>query len=690
MGGKHRGDRKKGNAAESSHQGLVLAPNPNLSTKQQKRDAKRAAQAAAPASAPGAVGAEGVPGGKGRNKGGGKIVSGRPAAHMPPPVAMPSAYKRPNDHPTPYYSSPETAIKLPNFLDPSSANYADVMSKCYTGFKIEQMSEYLPEFSEQFDASLRGLESNTRFLKYDVTQPGGLNTKIARTYVTRCVVGEAGITYKYLGLRIFGYPWTEGETGATAETIQIGKLNSVLIDHTSKLLLAHVTPEKPYYGSCQYNLTLINRCFPTGVVELKKEPMFEKDNCTVSWHADSSLEHFSSIGVYHVSMQPEGSDPCSLASAHAYVNANAGNANAGNANAGNANAGNAGAAASADATASASAIEDDGGWRASLRVRHDSEGPGAGKFTHAPKAAAGAAPGCPAPGQSEEEKHPEIYMTPPVAVPLPRQCCYHMLDDFNHHQQHSILVGETHRFASTHRVCRRDGHTYASIQGRCKSVLQGSGCDVKQIRAEQSILNDLEFEWIRQYYVQGRQHMEVNVWWAEPMRQLLEYWAQLEERTLSSLQALQEAAFSILGNAMSDSIDEEGGLSKKKMSKIKRKAEKVTLESFDVMLEYLTGREEKRNGWIQRCKEKLYAKQPVEEQPLTPPFAFNRHAADVTPESVSTRIIVSNSSSTNDSDSGSTSGSDKQRYSSPLPMSLGVYIEAMSACRDAFAARTTE
>lgn len=159
-----------------------------------------------------------------------------------------------------------------------------------------------------------------------------------------------------------------------------------------------------------------------------------KDYSTVSWHADSSLEHFSSIGVYHVSMDNDegGKD-----------------APDGN----------------------------DGDWRVSLRVRHDSEGPGAGKFNHPskPTAVAMSDSAAPTAGCSEEDKHPELVMTPPVAVPLPKRCCYYMIDDFNHHHQHSVLVGNSHRFASTHRVCKRDGHTFSSIQGRCKGVLQVCG-----------------------------------------------------------------------------------------------------------------------------------------------------------------------------------------------------------------------
>jgi hypothetical protein len=40
------------------------------------------------------------------------------------------------------------------------------------------------------------------------------------------------------------------------------------------------------------------RCFPKDDCVLKNEPCFEQDKCAVSWHADSTLHHFSSIGVY--------------------------------------------------------------------------------------------------------------------------------------------------------------------------------------------------------------------------------------------------------------------------------------------------------------------------------------------------------------------------------------------------------
>ena len=50
-------------------------------------------------------------------------------------------------------------------------------------------------------------------------------------------------------------------------------------------------------GSCAFNLTLINRMECSSAKrDLKPEPMFDMGKCSVSWHADSCLQDFSTIG----------------------------------------------------------------------------------------------------------------------------------------------------------------------------------------------------------------------------------------------------------------------------------------------------------------------------------------------------------------------------------------------------------
>lgn len=173
---------------------------------------------------------------------------------------------------------------------------------------------------------------------------------------------------------MFSYPWDGSDEFKSFAAI--GRLNKTLSDRTVTLLKESKRTE---VGSCNYNLTLINRCYPiNGEVKMKLEPTFQKEKCTVSWHADSTLEHYSSIAVYHCTKAPKTKknptpkdDP------------------------------------------------DDATWRISLRVCPNAEGPKAGKLKNL-----------------EIEEETEL-TAPPLAVPLPNRWSYYLLDDFNHHHQHS-------------------------------------------------------------------------------------------------------------------------------------------------------------------------------------------------------------------------------------------------------------
>lgn len=56
------------------------------------------------------------------------------------------------------------------------------------------------------------------------------------------------------------------------------------------------------------------------------------------------------------------------------------------------------------------------------------------------------------------------------------------------------------------------------------------------------MLQEIEFEWINQFYIQGRRYQQLHSWWREPMRQLVEYWVELNKRTLNALSILQLAS----------------------------------------------------------------------------------------------------------------------------------------------------
>lgn len=201
----------------------------------------------------------------------------------------------------------------------------------------------------------------------------------------------------------------------------------------------------------------------------------------MSWHADSTLDHFSTIGVYHcTSRHPcpastsaapcttyakgKGKDKSVLGKRDAPADTSTSTVEEGDHETA---AEEPCVTTTADAQATASEEEvqeeaqeevsgEDLSWRLALRVWYDAEGPNA---TKAVTSRAG-------------EMQTAGRLAPALAVPLPSGSCYFLLDDFNHHHQHSVLAGNTYRYASTHRVCKTEGHTFQSICAKANRLLQ--------------------------------------------------------------------------------------------------------------------------------------------------------------------------------------------------------------------------
>lgn len=359
------------------------------------------------------------------------------------PIAGLSVYKRECILPKPLPKLIADIIPKDRLMIPSDQHFDNVIQTCYEGFVRQPPTVFDDEFHSGFYQVLDEMEKKN-FFQFDMTQPAGLGTKVARTFVTRCLVGEPGTTYKYLGLRMFSHSWDTGDVGVCESVSRIKYFNDILIDHTKSLLKSCGKKET---GSCKYNLTLINRCYErnNSTIKLKDEPLFKKEKCTISWHADSTLEHFSSIAVYHCLKKKEISTEGSVPSFH-----------------------------------KERPLEND--WRIALRVLHHAEGPTSGKLKKS--------------WNPEDESVNNS--SPPVSIPLPDKWSYFLLDDFNHHHQHAVLAGSSDRFASTHRVCRTEGHTFQSIKLRCQNALElprSSLGHVKNIKGIQSAFSEVEFEW---------------------------------------------------------------------------------------------------------------------------------------------------------------------------------------------------
>jgi hypothetical protein len=142
----------------------------------------------------------------------------------------------------------------------------------------------------------------------------------------------------------------------------------------------------------------------------------------VSWHADSSLEHYSTIAVYHCTdRQAAGPLPAGVSGGSAVAVNGKG---VGHRHKKQKTELKQGGAKDHMAQADEAVEGEDLSWRVAMRVWPNAEGPTAGRPVPEDVATALAA--------ADTQKCP-----PYVAVPLASGSVYYLLDDFNHHHQHS-------------------------------------------------------------------------------------------------------------------------------------------------------------------------------------------------------------------------------------------------------------
>jgi len=362
----------------------------------------------------------------------------------PPPHAVPRK-AAPASLPLPF----PARLKVPkdSFLrneEPYIESFQAALDTSYEGFAVDMPGVIKASTEEAVQNALNRLEE-LGFFRTDVTQPFGLGTKCAKTYVTRCLLGNQGTTYKYLGLRMFCHPWD----AAGDEAVQvIRQLNHALTQrtehHLSELSEKRRKRGESIQGRAGFDICLINRMEHSP--DLKEEPSMGEGKCAVSWHADSSLEHFSTIAVYQTIVDKKN------------------DTNTDN-------------------------------WSVALRVAHHAEGPESGR-------------------RGNDIQSTLVPGTPTLSVSLPSAAAYYLLDDFNHHHQHAVVSegdssSDNIRYSCTHRLLRQS-HNVNFILERCKKTCTLFHKKGNKIwRPEQLLLTEIESEWIRQFYIQGKQHCDL-------------------------------------------------------------------------------------------------------------------------------------------------------------------------------------
>jgi hypothetical protein len=130
--------------------------------------------------------------GHSRSRGGGTSRLSRLPRLLPDPFPRPANANDFLRNEEPYRDSFRTALRYP-----------------YHGFVVDE--SVLDNNDHQEETTLqRHLHDELRhnWFRHDITQPFGLGSKCAKTYVTRCLLGDSGTTYKYLGIRMFAHHWT--------------------------------------------------------------------------------------------------------------------------------------------------------------------------------------------------------------------------------------------------------------------------------------------------------------------------------------------------------------------------------------------------------------------------------------------------------------------------------------------------
>ncbi|XP_037671918.1 alpha-ketoglutarate-dependent dioxygenase FTO isoform X2 [Choloepus didactylus] len=384
------------------------------------------------------------------------------------------------------------------------------------------------------------------------------------TPVSRILVGNPGCTYKYLNTRLFTVPWPvkgsnikyiEAEIAAACQTFL--KLNDYMQIETIQALedLASkdksgsdvapvcMAPDFPRVGMgsafdeqdemdiknrAAYNVTLLNFMDPQKMPYLKEEPYFGMGKMAVSWHHDENLVDRSAVAVYSYSC--EGPDEESEDDPHLEG-------------------------------------RDPDTWHVGFKISWDIETPG-------------------------------------LAIPLHQGDCYFMLDDLNATHQHCVLAGSQPRFSSTHRVAECSTGTLDYILQRCQLALQNVRDDMDDgavllkslepavLKQGEEIHNEVEFEWLRQFWFQGNRYKKCTDWWCQPMAQLEEMWKKMEGVT----------------NAVLHEIRREG-LPAEQRSEI-----------LMAILASLTSRQNLRREWHARCQSRIARTLPVDQKPECRPY----------------------------------------------------------------------
>uniref|UniRef100_A0A8C1Z4D0 Alpha-ketoglutarate-dependent dioxygenase FTO n=1 Tax=Cyprinus carpio TaxID=7962 RepID=A0A8C1Z4D0_CYPCA len=520
------------------------------------------------------------------------------------------------------------------YLSPADPGFQELWDSSYAGLALRQSSALPDGLHERVQSALITLQRRGCLLR-DLVR---VRDRDVFTAVSRALVGQPGYTYRYLDTRLFTIPWhCEGEEGQKDEKEKpccdsdlrdackaLWELNQFFCSDVKQQTNARgvkrsrsdtensedtpgegmceesvkdrlleekqekekkeeeeedsgqgcshssppsSTPPPDVAGLVQFNITIINYMDPSAMTQLKEEPYYGMGKMAVGWHHDEDLVPLSPVAVYSYSCPAEPKKE--------------------------------------------EVTEKDMEGQSKEKVKEketETEGEGEGTSKEELKEEREGLE------KVEVQKEKACWRvglkvawdihTPGLALPLQSGDCYYMTADLNRTHQHCVLAGETARFSSTHRVVQCCTGTLDYIKKRCSEALENLHTDPeKNTKSLKSLLpsalqriedihSEVEFEWLRQYWFQGRRYARFCSWWTKPMEQMEKDWKEMERMTQLLL----------------DVVEDENT------------AQENRREMADVLLNALTDRQQHRQTWRDRCQSSLAQTLPAEEAPADRPY----------------------------------------------------------------------
>ncbi|XP_040266644.1 alpha-ketoglutarate-dependent dioxygenase FTO isoform X2 [Bufo bufo] len=380
------------------------------------------------------------------------------------------------------------------FLSPKDNGFHQLWSTQYAKLVIQEADRTPVELHQAVQKAFLTLLHHG-CLSQDLVQ---LKGKDLLTAVSRILIGEPGCTYKYLNTRLFAVPWSEDAINIGYSTEDVSNackafytLNQFLHLQTTRELskLVRSKPLTDHPGDLQEQMSSHGdfgqeeaRCFNVTLINYMNPQ-------TMTYLREEPYFGMGKMAVswHHDENLVEGSTVAVYN--YSYKD-------------------------DAMETFEEEAV-DASKWRVGLKIAWDIETPG-------------------------------------LALPLNPGDSYFMLDDLNTTHQHCVLAGPQPRFSSTHRVAECSSGTFSYIQTRCEKALENlcvlpdsgkaklQSLEVEVLQQAEEIHNEVEFDWLRQYWFQGARYSRCSDYWLLAMAKLEEQWRQMETMTSLLLEELEK------------------------------------------------------------------------------------------------------------------------------------------------------